>query len=66
MLILTRKRDERILIGDDIDICVVAIEGDRVRIGIEAPREINVVRKEIVDGDPCGPRCQSKEKRCGG
>ena len=47
MLVLTRKRDEKIIIGDDIVIAVVEIRGDKVRLGIEAPRDIRVDREEV-------------------
>ena len=47
MLVLTRKIDESIIIGDDIKITLVDIRGDQVKIGIEAPREISVHREEI-------------------
>ena len=49
MLALTRKHGEIICIGNDIQIQVVRIEGDQVRLGIEAPREVPVHRKEIFD-----------------
>jgi len=47
MLVLTRKRDESIMIGDDVRIVVVDVHGDQVKLGIEAPREIPVHREEI-------------------
>ncbi|MBA3298860.1 MAG: carbon storage regulator CsrA [Thermoleophilaceae bacterium] len=47
MLVLTRKGNQSIMIGDEIDISVLAIMGEKVRIGIEAPRSIPVFRKEV-------------------
>lgn len=47
MLVLSRKRDESILIGDNVEICVVEIRGDKVRLGIVAPREVPVHRQEV-------------------
>lgn len=47
MLVLTRKRDESIMIGDDVRIVVVDVHGDQVKLGIEAPRQIPVHREEI-------------------
>ena len=49
MLVLSRQRDESIIIGDNIVITVVDIRGDKVRLGIEAPREIPVHRQEVYD-----------------
>lgn len=49
MLVLTRKRDERIIINKDIVITVVDIRGDRVRIGVEAPKEVSIHRQEVQD-----------------
>ena len=49
MLVLSRKKDEKIVIGDNISIMVVEIRGDKVRLGIEAPREISVHRREVYD-----------------
>ena len=47
MLVLTRKRDETILIGRDIRVMVVDIRGDKVRLGIDAPEDTNIVRAEL-------------------
>jgi carbon storage regulator len=49
MLVLSRKRDERIVIGDNIVITVVEVRGDKVRLGIEAPSEVPVHRQEVID-----------------
>ncbi len=47
MLVLSRQRDETIMIGDVIEITVVDIRGDKVRLGINAPPEVSVHRKEV-------------------
>ncbi len=47
MLVLTRKANQSIMIGDDIEVSVLAIMGEKVRIGIEAPRSVPVYRKEV-------------------
>ncbi|MGI6372023.1 MAG: carbon storage regulator CsrA [Caldicoprobacterales bacterium] len=47
MLVLTRRKDESIMIGNGIEIVVLGIDGDRVRIGIEAPKDITILRKEV-------------------
>lgn len=49
MLVLSRQRDETIMIGDEIEITVVDIRGDKVRLGINAPRSVQVHRKEVYD-----------------
>ena len=49
MLVLSRKKNESIVIGDDVTIIVVEIRGDNVRLGIEAPREVPVHRREVYD-----------------
>ena len=49
MLVLSRQRDETIMIGDDIQITIVDIRGDKVRLGITAPTEVTVHRKEVYN-----------------
>ncbi len=49
MLVLSRKKDEKIIIGDSISIMVIEIRGDKVRLGIDAPREVSVHRREVYD-----------------
>jgi carbon storage regulator len=47
MLVLTRKSNQSIMIGDDVEVTVLSVMGEKVRIGIQAPQEIPVFRKEI-------------------
>ena len=47
MLVLTRKSNQSIMIGDEIEVSVLSIMGEKVRIGIQAPREVPVFRKEV-------------------
>ncbi len=49
MLVLSRKTDQSIMIGDDIEIVVSSIEGNSVRIGIKAPRDLKILRKETFE-----------------
>jgi carbon storage regulator len=49
MLVLSRQRDESIIIGDNIVVTVVDVRGDKVRLGIEAPREVSVHRREVYE-----------------
>ena len=49
MLVLSRKRDESIVIGDDVRVMVIEIRGDKVRLGIEAPKHVSVHREEVYD-----------------
>ena len=49
MIVLSRKKNEAIVIGDDITVVVVEIRGDKVRLGIEYPKEVPVHRKEVFD-----------------
>ena len=49
MLVLSRQRDQTIVIGDNIRITIVDVRGDKVRIGIDAPRDVAVHREEVYD-----------------
>ena len=50
MLVLSRKRNESIRIGEDVTITVIALKGGGVRLGIDAPTEISIVRSELIPG----------------
>ena len=49
MLILTRKTNETLMVGDDVTVTVLGVKGNQVRIGVNAPREIAVHREEVYD-----------------
>ncbi len=49
VLVLSRQKDESIIIGDDVEVTIVDVRGDKVRLGINAPRSISVHRKEIYE-----------------
>ena len=49
MLVLTRQKNESIILGDDIRLTIIDIEGDRVRVGIEAPKTLKIMRAELLD-----------------
>ena len=49
MLALSRKKDESIMLGNDIEITVLEIKGDQVKIGVKAPKNVTIFRKEIYD-----------------
>ncbi len=51
MLVLSRKESEKVLLGDDIVLTIVRLSGDRVRLGIEAPSEMLILRQELEDSD---------------
>lgn len=54
MLVLTRKVNQELLVGDKIRIVVLGVAGDQVKLGIDAPREVVVRRLELSDNDPNG------------
>lgn len=49
MLVLSRKKGESLMIGDDIELVILETAGDTVRVGIKAPREIEILRKEVYE-----------------
>ncbi len=49
MLVLSRQKNESIMVGDDVEIVIVDVRGDKVRLGITAPKKISVHRKEIYE-----------------
>jgi carbon storage regulator len=65
MLVLTRKSNQSIMIGDEIEVSVLAIVGDKVRVGIQAPRDVPVFRKEVYleikDEEQAGTRKRAVE-----
>ena len=61
MLVLSRKKDESIIIGDHITITVVEIRGDKVRLGIEAPKDISVHRREVYEAIMSQARAQARD-----
>ena len=70
MLVLSRQKDESIIIGDDVEIIIVDVRGDKVRLGITAPKNISVHRREVYEaiqrekqqqGEDSEPKDQSAE-----
>ena len=61
MLVLSRKKNESIIVDDTIVITVVEIRGDKVRLGIEAPREVAIHRSEVRDAIAAAAEAQSAE-----
>lgn len=61
MLVLSRQRDESVMIGDDIEITIIDVKGDKVRLGITAPREVSVHRREIYDTIQREKRAEGKD-----
>ncbi|WP_152050965.1 carbon storage regulator [Tautonia marina] len=63
MLVLGRKPSERILIGSELRITVISLEGKQVRLGIEAPAEVAIVREEVIAKDQRSPCMNHKQTR---
>jgi len=61
MLVLSRKVGEKILVGDNIVITIVRVQGDKVRVGVDAPDEISIVREEIAGTDAAVPQAEAAE-----
>jgi carbon storage regulator len=69
MLVLTRKSNQSIMIGDDIEVSVLAIMGEKVRIGIQAPRDVPVFRQEVyleIQQDEAGDASATGDDAPGG
>lgn len=63
MLVLSRKKNESIVINDDITVVVVEIRGDKVRLGVEAPKEVPVHRREVYDAIKRSENSEISEKQ---
>ena len=66
MLVLTRKTNQSIMIGDEVEVSVLAVSGDKVRVGITAPRDVPVFRKEVylsIKEERLGARAGSTDVR---
>ena len=66
MLVLSRKKNESIVINNDITIVVVEIRGDKVRLGVEAPKEVPVHRREVYDAIKRNELAKGKDPTGGG
>jgi carbon storage regulator len=63
MLVLTRRAEEIICIGDDIRITVMAVKGERVQLGLAAPRNVHIRREELEAKDPTATEALSEPRR---
>jgi carbon storage regulator len=63
MLILTRYEGEKIVVGEDIEILVMGLNGNQVRLGIEAPREVRVMREELLQREDAALMCETQSPR---
>ncbi len=61
MLVLTRRVDESIVIRDDIVVTVLSVEGDRVKLGVQAPREVLVLRQELLQAVEAQNRAAARQ-----
>ena len=62
MLVLSRQKDESIIIGDDVEVTIVDVRGDKVRLGITAPKSIPVHRREVYEAIQREKRTQQKKQ----
>jgi carbon storage regulator len=62
MLILSRRINEKIMIGDDVSISIIEIRGDQVRVGVDAPRTVKVFRQEVFDSIKAENRAAAESK----
>ena len=72
MLVLSRQKDESIMVGDNVEITIVDVRGDKVRLGITAPKEVPVHRKEVFEAiqrekkaDAENPKVEEPKKKTG-
>ena len=63
MLVLTRKSNQSIMIGDEIEVSVLAVSGEKVRLGIDAPKSVPVFRKEVYVEIQDGRREEERNRR---
>jgi len=63
MLVLSRQKDESIIIGDDVEVTIVDVRGDKVRLGITAPKEIPVHRREVYEAIQREKKEREKKER---
>jgi carbon storage regulator len=66
MLVLSRKKNESIIINDNITVTVIEIRGDKVRLGIEAPKDVTVHRREVYEAihgqNPASPKTRERDR----
>ena len=62
MLILTRRINESLVIGDDVTVTILGVKGNQVRIGIDAPRDVSVHREELAQKDDETPTLRADDK----